>query len=224
MTDLSTRLEAAIVAPDKEEQLEKVAIIEGESAFAYALDQLRPEVAKVLISAQKAAKSSRSFAKNLPYSISKKRSKIAQTTLSNLSHSDPKEHEDINSLLTKVKNNTVNFWDANIQQEFTEGQQRYLENSGSFSIILCVALDDKEIHHRILRRFACLVVYELKLAGRTAASLAEALWNVKLYTDRPLVTLIEGYISAGSKYRHLADQLGGTSALFFLPTKVANNL
>jgi hypothetical protein len=36
--------------------------------------------------------------------------------------------------------------------------------------------------------------------------------------------IVEGYIDAGSRYSHIALELGGLAALFFLPLGVGNSL
>lgn len=96
----------------------------------------------------------------------------------------------------------------------------------NYGLFLCFALDGAEIHHKILRRFARVVVFNLTRQKHSAASLTQALQEVGLLIKAPSEAekTVEGYIDAGSRYNYIAHELGGLAALFFLPLGVGNSL
>lgn len=82
-------------------------------------------------------------------------------------------------------------------------------------------LQEIELHHILLHRFARVVVYQLsRSGGRTAESISEDLQQTGLTYGKSradLVKDIAALISAGSRYTAIAKGCGGFGALFFLP-------
>jgi hypothetical protein len=155
------------------------------------------------------------------------KSQISEATISRIGRPKIQEHQDIQAFLEKVQNHEINFWNANIQRNITEEQRLFLDQLVNYGLFLCFALDDAEIHHKILRRFARVVVFNLLSGqGRSASSLTRALREVGLLTESSLEAekIVEGYIDAGSRYTYIAHELGGLAALFFLPSGVGNSL
>ena len=151
--------------------------------------------------------------------------RISEATVSKLRQPEPGEYQNIRSFLQKVENQEVNFWNPNIQQGVTKEQAQLLHVPGNYGVYLCLVLDATEIHHKILQRFARVLVYELSLQGHTAETLAQGLQGVALFKgENTLEKQIEGYISAGNRYAHIAHELGGLATLFFLPHSVGSSL
>ena len=129
------------------------------------------------------------------------------------------------SFLQKVENHEINFWNPNIQQHVTNDDVELLHVPSNYGVYLCLVLEATEIHHKILQRFARVVVYELSRQSHTAASLAQGLQGITLFKSKnTLEKQIEGYICAGNRYTHIAHQLGGLATLFFLPHGIGNSL
>lgn len=138
---------------------------------------------------------------------------------------EPTEHRDVRSFLDRIQNQTVQFWNPHIQQHITSDEARLLHIPANFGVYLCLTLDDTEIHHKILHRFARVLVYELSLQGYSAQLLAQAFQGFTLFKSKDnLQEQIEGYIAAGNRYVHLANKLGGYAALFFLPQSIGSSL
>ncbi|KAK7189319.1 hypothetical protein PSPO01_04906 [Paraphaeosphaeria sporulosa] len=200
MTELSARIESALAAPDRELQLQN----------------LVTEVCIVLASLQRATKSSPAFADRIQFTIRKKRDARSKV-LSKIQNYNPREHEGVVRFLAQIERGTVAFWNPQIQRSFTSEQKQVLkETPWSVAAIACVALEEVEIHHHILRRFARLAVYRLNDQGRSVASIARVLQRSGFDTTEKEV---DSFISAGSRYSNLTKSLG-IEFLFFLPTTV----
>lgn len=150
---------------------------------------------------------------------------LTEARSTKLERFDVIEHENIQKFLTKVEQQELDFWDPNIQQRITEEDAKLINLPNPYGVYLCLVLDNAEIHHKILQRFARVVVYHLSLQGYTAEIMAQAFQGSGLFkTDGDLQKQIEGYIHAGNRYTYLASQLGGFATLFFLPQSVGSSL
>jgi hypothetical protein len=150
---------------------------------------------------------------------------ISEATVLKLQQPEPGEHQNIRSFLQTVEKQEVNFWNPNIQQYVTKEEARLLHIPSNYGVYLCLVLEATEIHHKILQRFARVLVYELSLQGHTAVSLAQSFQGVTLFRSKDtLEKQIESYIGAGNRYAHIAQKLGGLASLFFLPHNIGNSL
>jgi hypothetical protein len=161
-----------------------------------------------------------------PISTPQSNVRISEATISGIGLPKTQEHEDIQTFLEKVQNREIDFWNPNIQRAITKEQRLFLDQPVNYGLFLCFALDGAEIHHKILRRFARVVVFNLTRQKHSAASLTQALQEVGLLIKAPSEAekTVEGYIDAGSRYNYIAHELGGLAALFFLPLGVGNSL
>ena len=138
---------------------------------------------------------------------------------------DRKEQQRVQDFLKKVADEELSFWVPNIQQQVTKEEAFLFRSAANYGVYLCLVLDDAEIHHKILHRFARVALYELSLQGYTAEILTQNLQGITWLADgQALQKQIESYISAGSRYANLARKLGGYAALFFLPQSVGSSL
>lgn len=128
----------------------------------------------------------------------------------------------MNRLLDSIQDGSIQFWNPGFQHAYTIPQKQFLSSAVYTCIALCFALQETELHHRLLRRFARVVVYRLTLnCGRTAQHIAEGFEKAGLSYSRSLDRLVKditAFISAGRRYTTLAEELGGFGALFFLPS------
>lgn len=181
--------------------------------------QLIKEAAEVLTAIRDAAQRSSAFARVLPYNITKRANK-GSAAVEKMRRTTLTDHKVITSFISETAADETRFWNLGIQAMYTDAQCRDIAARGYTCIAFCFALEGTEVHHRILQRFARLVVHKLTLSGRTAISISKDLDQAGLSRGRSLEELskdISGFIKAGRRYQKLAETLGGLGALFFLP-------
>lgn len=133
----------------------------------------------------------------------------------------------MHGLLTRIKNGDMNFWNPHCQQKLTSEQTKFLASKRYACIALCFAIQETGLHHVLLRRFACVVVYRLTLeSSRTPDTISQDFFKAGLSYGKSLESLnkdIKAFISAGKRYTTFAKELGGFGALFFLPRHVGHS-
>jgi hypothetical protein len=178
------------------------------------------EAAEALTAIHDAAQRSSAFSRVLPFKITKRASK-GSAAIEKMSTTTSTDHEVIISFLRETATDETRFWNLGIPAMYTDAQSRDLAARGYTCIAFCFALEGTELHHRILQRFARLVVYKLTQNGRTAISISEDLDQAGLGRQKSVEELskdISGFIKAGRRYQKFAEILGGFGALFFLPS------
>ncbi|XTI95104.1 hypothetical protein V2W45_1323632 [Cenococcum geophilum] len=209
MTDIATKLRAALAEEEPAKVLIEPSLIQS--------------VNEVLELVHQAKSKSKSFAKGITFKVDIKETGISKTNLSRIRESQP-SHE-VTSFLAEVQAGTVAFWNPQFQEIYTDEQKHFLKLPLNHTLFICLVLEKNEIHHKILRRFARVVLSKLSQNGYTAASIAQDFHRIGLNTETLLEKFtqqIEAFIIGGSKYFLIADALGGPGALFFLPSEIGN--
>jgi hypothetical protein len=177
------------------------------------------EAAEVLTAIRDAAQRSSAFSRGLPYNITMRANK-SSAAVKQMGRTTLNDHKVIISFINETARDETRFWNLGIPAMYTDAQYRDLAARGYTCIAFCFALEGTEVHHRILQRFARLVVHKLTLSGRNAISISKDLDQAGLGRGKSLAELskdISGFIKAGRRYQIFAETLGGSGALFFLP-------
>jgi hypothetical protein len=181
--------------------------------------QMLDEIVGVLSAIREVAVKNTSFSRALPYTLSDKHPRII-SAIPGLKKRNEAEDNKIITLLERVRQGEVEFWNPNTPTLYDVKQSRFLASSGYYCIALAFALDNAQTHHHILRRFASLAVFNLTRSGRTAKSICTDLMRAKMHPEKSsdqLLKDITGFVNAGQRYKMLADELGGLGSLFFIP-------
>jgi hypothetical protein len=166
---------------------------------------------------------SKSFAKEITFKVDVKVAGISHSNLSRIRKSEPSY--EVTTFLAEVQAGTVAFWNPQIQETCTDEQKHFLKLPLNHTLFICLVLEKNEIHYKILRRFARVVLSKLSQNGYTAGSIAQDFHRIGLTTEISLEKLtqqIEAFFIGGGKYRLIGDALGGPGALFFLPSEIGN--
>lgn len=158
--------------------------------------------------------------KKLKLKVSEKRSRDRSLQILSQPFKD-EDLEPIKTFLNGVAVGKIDFWNLALSAPngASEQQRRILKQPLYSAVNISLQLENAEVHHRILHRFARVVIFKLCKEGESMA-VVEALHQAQLHVDRQpekLVQEVDRMLAAGSKYCHLAQRLGGLGILAFLP-------
>jgi len=148
--------------------------------------------------------------KGLKLKLSKKRSRDRSLQILSQPSGDV-DIDPIKTFLHDIGAGKIDFW--NLEWSAPNGvseQQRCILKQPLYSAVnISLQLERTEVHHRILRRYARIVVFKLYKESESVA-VAEAFHQAQLHVDRrpqELVQEVTRMVTARSKYFHVTSFL-----------------
>jgi hypothetical protein len=182
--------------------------------------QMLEEISEVPSAIREVVKKKNPFSRALPYTILDKCPRLS-SAIPSLHKRDEEEDNKIIAFLDRGRQGETDFWNPNTPFSYDSEQPKTLASKGYYCIALSFALEKTETHHRILRRFDTLAVFDFTNVDRTAKSISMDLMEAGIHPEKSLKQLLKGItncINAGCRYKELSEKLGGVGSLFVIPT------
>jgi hypothetical protein len=190
--------------------------------------KLLENLEKILTTVYDLARSKKLTAQ-LPFTLTKRKATTeAEKRTAKIFTYDPDEYNTQVLLETKSrkwKNEPSSFW-----IQFQEHQSFKFDNPQHRVIFACLQLEQTDAHVRILRRFYCVVLYQLRegqaqneeadAIGQSLHAFLHPKGSGNKATVQALIDSIGNLIQAGSRYHNIAKRLG-VGSLFLLGQEIA---